>query len=196
MRAVPIGDIRTALKEKGLSMAKTAKLAGIAQSTVNAVCSGSAILTEKAEKISAVSGLVFDQWFEIKSKHKQLSSTTVLAYHGFIHTVLAQAEKEMICPYNAASKAEPPKKQKSKVDTYQTDELIRIRDTAEQEPIKWRVAVRMLMITGCRRGEIVGMKWGNVNWEDFSILIKNTRTANAERVFILLVGRLPNPLVT
>lgn len=31
----------------------------------------------------------------------------------------------------------------------------------------------MLMITGCRRGEIVGMKWSNVNWEDSSILINS-----------------------
>ena len=181
LRAVSKGDIRAALKEKGLSMAKTAKLAGIAQSTVNSVCSGSAILAEKAEKICKVSDLEFNQYFEIKTKQKQLSSTTVLAYHRFIHTVLAQAEKEMICPYNAASKAEPPKKQKSKVDTYQTDELIQIRDAAEKEPIKWRVAIHMLMITGCRRGEIVGMKWSNVDWEDFSILINSALTYTPQR---------------
>ena len=36
----------------------------------------------------------------------------------------------------------------------------------------------MLMITGCRRGEIVGMKWSNVNWEDSSILI-NSATPSA-----------------
>ena len=181
VRAVPTGDIRAALKEKGLSMAKSAKLAGVAQSTVNSVCSGSAILLEKAEKICKVSGLDFNQWFKIKTKQKQLSSTTILAYHRFIHTVLAQAEKEMICPYNAADKAEPPKKQKSKVDTYQTDELIRIRDAAEKEPLKWKVAVHMLMITGCRRGEIVGMKWSNVNWEDSSILINSALTYTPQR---------------
>ena len=181
VRAVPIGDVRAALKGNGLSMTKTAKLAGIAQSTVNAVCNGSAILAEKAVKICEVSGLEFERWFEVKSKQKQLSSTTVLAYHRFVHTVLAQAEKEMICPYNAASKAEPPKKQKSKVDTYQTDELIQIRNAAEKEPIKWRLAVHMLMITGCRRGEIVGMKWSNVNWEDSSILINSALTYTPQR---------------
>lgn len=90
VRAVPIGDVRTALKDNGLSMVKTAKLAGIAQSTVNAVCNGSAILAEKAAKICEASGLEFEQWFEVKSKQKQLSSTTVLAYHRFIHTVLAK----------------------------------------------------------------------------------------------------------
>ena len=77
----------------------------------------------------------------------------------------------MICSYNAASKAEPPKKKRSTVDTYQTDELIRIRQAADKEPIKWQLAVHLLMITGCRRGEIVGLKWIKVNWDDSSITI-------------------------
>ena len=34
----------------------------------------------------------------------------------------------------------------------------------------------MLMITGCRCGEIVDMKWCNVNWEDSSILINSALT--------------------
>ena len=39
----------------------------------------------------------------------------------------------------------------------------------------------MLMITGCRRGEIVGMKWSNVNWEDYSILINSALTSTPQR---------------
>ena len=39
----------------------------------------------------------------------------------------------------------------------------------------------MLTITGCRRGEIVGMKWSNVNWEDFSILINSALTSTPQR---------------
>ena len=39
----------------------------------------------------------------------------------------------------------------------------------------------MLMITGCRRGKIVGMKWSNVNWEDFSILINSALTSTPQR---------------
>ena len=39
----------------------------------------------------------------------------------------------------------------------------------------------MLMIPGCRRGEIVGMKWSNVNWEDFSILINSALPSTPQR---------------
>ena len=51
-RAIPKADLRAALKEKKLSMAKVARLAGVAESTVNAAGKGEAILKEKAEQIA------------------------------------------------------------------------------------------------------------------------------------------------
>jgi integrase len=180
-RAVPIIDLRAVLKTKGFSMMKAAKIAGVAQSTVNSACDGNAILADRAQLICKATGIAYDEAFALRIKQKQLSTTTVLAYHRFIHTVLAQAEKEMICPYNAASKAEAPKKKRSTVDTYQTDELIRIRQAADKEPIKWQLAVHLLMITGCRRGEIVGLKWPKVNWEDSSITIDCALTYTPDR---------------
>lgn len=170
-RAVPKVDIRAALKEKNLSMAKTARLAEVAESTVNAAGRGEAILAGKAAKIAEAAAIPFDELFELKKDGRPLSSTTVWAYHRFIHTVLETAKDESLVLKNAADAATVPKKQRPKVGTYQTDEIIRIRDAAEQEPIKWRTVIHLLMITGCRRGEIVGLQWSRVNWEDSSILI-------------------------
>lgn len=83
-------------------------------------------------------------------------------------------ETKKLIPYNAANKATPPQKEKSEVGTFQTSELIAIRDAAAQEPIKWQMIIHLLMITGCRRGEIVGLKWDRVNWKDSSIHIDTT----------------------
>ncbi|MBQ9838416.1 MAG: helix-turn-helix transcriptional regulator [Oscillospiraceae bacterium] len=88
-RAVPLIDLRAELKEKGFSMMKAAKAAGVAQSTVNSACEGNAILADKAEAICKATGINFEKAFALRIKNKQLSSTTVLAYHRFIHTVLA-----------------------------------------------------------------------------------------------------------
>lgn len=180
-RATPKGDIRAALKEKKLSMAKVAKLAGVAESTVNAVGKGNPILQQKAELIAKAAGISFDNLFTVDERNEPLSNTSILAYHRFIHIVLAQAEKEMLVPYNAADKATPPQKEKSEVGTFQTSELIAIRDAAAKEPIKWQMIIHLLMITGCRRGEIVGLKWDRVNWKDFSIRIDTTLLYTPER---------------
>lgn len=180
-RAIPKGDLRAALKEKRLSMAKVAKLAGVAESTVNAAGKGEPILKEKAELIATAAGISFDKLFTVDERNEPLSTTSILAYHRFIHIVLAQAEKEMLVPYNAADKATPPQKEKSEVGTFQTSELVAIRNAADQEPIKWQMIIHLLMITGCRRGEIVGLKWDRVNWKDSSIRIDSTLLYTPER---------------
>ena len=180
-RATPKVDLRAALKEKKLSMAKVAKLAGVAESTVNASGKGNPILKEKAELIAKAAGIPFDKLFTVHEHNEPLSTTSILAYHRFIHIVLAQAEKEMLVPYNAADKATPPQKEKSEVGTFQTSELIAIRDAAAKEPIKWQTVIHLLMITGCRRGEIVGLKWDRVNWKDSSIRIDTTLNYTPER---------------
>lgn len=180
-RAVAKTDLRAALKEKKLSMAKVAKLAGVAGSTVNAVGKGNPILKEKAELIAKAAGIPFDKLFTVHEHNEPLSTTSILAYHRFIHIVLAQAEKEMLVPYNAADKATPPQKEKSEVGTFQTSELVAIRDAAAKEPIKWQMVIHLLMITGCRRGEIVGLKWDRVNWEDSSIRIDTTLNYTPDR---------------
>lgn len=180
-RAIPKCDIRAALKDKQLSMAKVAKMAKIAESTVNTAGKGEPILKDKAEIIANVAGIPFEDLFTVAEKNEPLSSTSILAYHRFIHVVLAQAEKEMLVPYNAADKATPPQKEKTEVGTFQTSELVAIRDAAAKEPIKWQMLIHLLMITGCRRGEIVGLKWDRINWEDSSIRIDTTLLYTPDR---------------
>lgn len=118
-RAIAKPTFRDSLKEKKLSMAKVAQLAGVAESTVNAAGKGEAILKDKGTAIAQAAGIPFDDLFTTDEKNEPLSTTSILAYHRFIHIVLAQAEKEMLVPYNAADKATPPQKEKSEVGTFQ-----------------------------------------------------------------------------
>ena len=83
--------------------------------------------------------------------------------------------------YNPASRAEPPQPQKKEVTYFQPDEIIAIRDALESEPIKWRTATHLLLITGCRRGEIMGLKWAKVDFENNRIHIDNNPQYTAAR---------------
>lgn len=111
----------------------------------------------------------------------RLSNKTILEHHRLISTILAQAEKEMLIPYNPASRAEPPQPQKKEVTYFQPDEIIAIRDALASEPIKWRTATHLLLITGCRRGEIMGLKWAKVDFDNNRIHIDNNLQYTATR---------------
>ena len=47
-------------------------------------------------------------------------------------------------------------------------------EALEAEPVKWRAAVHLLLVSGCRRGELLGLKWDHVNWESGQIHIDCT----------------------
>ncbi len=63
-------------------------------------------------------------------------------------------------PYNAASKATPPKNKRSLVNSFQPQEIVKILEALETEPVKWRTIVHLMIVTGCRRGEIMGAEMG------------------------------------
>lgn len=59
------------------------------------------------------------------------------------------------------------------VNYFQPEELERIRDALEQELLKWQVITHLLLVTGCRRGEIMGLKWSAVDLQAGALRIEN-----------------------
>lgn len=104
----------------------------------------------------------------------KLSAKTIKEYHRLISTVLEQAVKEGLIPYNVAKRVETPKVEKKEVNYFQPDEVTRIREACEQEPIKWKTLTHLFLITGARRGEILGLKWDKVDFDNNTIKIDNT----------------------
>ncbi len=158
-------DLDAVMKERKLTRKKLAELVKVSSSTASAACRGCSITREKAEQIAQALGLPFSKTFTVTEDTRPLSGATMLAYHRFIRTVLGQAEKEMLVPYNAAEKAEPPKLQRREVNYFQPEDVTAILDALEGEPLKWRALVHLLIVTGCRRGEILGLKWEKINLE-------------------------------
>ncbi|MCL1986690.1 MAG: tyrosine-type recombinase/integrase [Firmicutes bacterium] len=105
---------------------------------------------------------------------RELSAGTIRQFHGVISVVLQQAEKEMIVPYNAASKATPPKLQLTDAETLQPNEIITTLHALEHEPIKWQAMIQLFLVTGARRGEMLALKWRNVDWDNSQIKIETT----------------------
>ena len=101
----------------------------------------------------------------------KLSSSTILRYHRFISLVLAQAVKEGLIPFNPAARAEAPKRARKEPNYLQASDIPRIFEALDTEPLKWRVLVHMLLITGARRGEVLGLKWANVDFENSRVYI-------------------------
>ena len=102
-----------------------------------------------------------------------LCGKTVKHYHALISVVLAQAVKEGIVPYNVAERATLPKLVQKEPNYFQPEQVDAIRDALEQEPLRWKMLVHLFLITSARRGELLGLKWGCVDFEQSRIHICN-----------------------
>lgn len=110
-----------------------------------------------------------------------LSAKTILEHHRLISTVLDTACKEMLIPSNPAKNATLPKAEKKDVNYFQPEDVANIRKALETEPIKWRAMTELLIMSGCRRGELLGLKWENVDFELCRIFICNNIMYSPDR---------------
>lgn len=174
-------DLAGLLKEKKITRAKVASLSGVSATTITAACQGKRIALTTAEAIAKAIEKDVADLFEIEEGKAQLSNKTILEHHRLIHTILTQAEKEMLVQYNAAAKATPPKAAKTEVNYFQPEDIVRIREALDKEPLKWKVATHLLLITGCRRGEIMGLRWDRVDFANSKIKIDTNLLYSAKR---------------
>lgn len=147
---------------KEISCAELARRAGLAETTCATAMKGGCVGEGKARALAAALNRPFSAMFTVKKDQKPLSAKTILEYHRVISTILAQAEKEMLVPYNAAEKATPPKVPRHEPNYFQPAQILDILAALEKEPLKWRTMVNLMIVTGCRRGEIVGLRWDHV----------------------------------
>ena len=180
-RATARGDLRAIFKAAKLSQEAAADRAGVSKGSVSAACRGDTISAGTARAIAAALKEKPEKLFTFTKDAKTLSNKTVLEYHRLIRTVLAQAEKEMLVPYNAAAKATPPKQQRGAVSYYQPQELAAILDALDTEPLKWRLMVHLLIVTGCRRGEIAGLKWEKIDFKQRTVRIDSSLLYSPKR---------------
>ena len=116
-----------------------------------------------------------------KSTKGKLSNKTIIEHHRLIRTILNQADKEMLVTYNAALKAEPPKLIKKEANYFEIEDIERILFYAKQEPLKKQVMINLLVFSGCRRGEIMGLKWNKVDFKNQNIFIDNNLLYSKEK---------------
>ncbi len=174
-KAVAKADLAAWLKGKGMSRTELARIAGTSATTVSLAVRGESISAEKAEAIAGAMEVKLDWAFSLSQNKTPLSSKTVLEHHRLISTIMDQAEKEMLIPYNPAKKVRPPKVEHTEATCYQPedmDEIITALD--EYAPLKWRTLVYILIDTGCRRGEGCGLKWEDIDLKTGVVTIRRS----------------------
>lgn len=169
--ATPKIDFAGLLERRGVSWSAFAKECGVCIDTIRTICHDQYISEESAAKIAAALDEKPGSLFEIEHRSGALSPKTIQRVHGFISIVLAQAEMEMIIQYNPAEKVTPPYCPPHEPNYFQPEEIMKILEAVDREPIKWRTMFHLFIVTGARRGELLALKWDNVDFGSNQIYI-------------------------
>ena len=99
-------------------------------------------------------------------KEGKLTPSTVRRYYTMVQSVLHSAYKLQLIGVNPADsdRITLPKVEEQTTDIFTQEELGVMLDKLEAEPLQFKVLIHLALNTGCRRGELVGLKWSDIDF--------------------------------
>ena len=97
---------------------------------------------------------------------------TVENVHRVLHEALGHAMKWGLTWRNPASIVDAPKRIKFEPIVPSVDDAVRILALAKETP--YYAAIRFVAFTGCRRGECLGLRWKDIDFEHNTVSIVQT----------------------
>lgn len=123
---------------------------------------------QNAEQIAKTIGKNFREVFAPSDDLESLSAATVGKYHRVLSSMFQTAVAWGLIVSNPCERVAPPKARKARKDDAQyltAEQAIEMLSLLEKEPEQYQNAITMLLFTGMRRGELLGLEWSDYNQE-------------------------------
>ncbi len=103
-----------------------------------------------------------------------LKPPTIRRYLTVLQSVLTLAYKQELISSNPADtrRLEIPKVVHPEVEAFSDDEIDQILSALEEEPYNIQALIGTALFTGARRGEIVGLKWDDIDFENHLLYVR------------------------
>lgn len=100
---------------------------------------------------------------------KPLAHKTILKHYIVLHALFANAVENEVIEVSPMQKMKRPKPRKDETPkeaiAYSESEIAYIMDCLNNEPLKWKALIMFAIDSGCRRGEIVGLRWEEIDFK-------------------------------
>ena len=93
---------------------------------------------------------------------------------------------------NPAARIKQKKRPPGRLRYLSENELRRLMQELEKEPLHWRALFLTALHTGMRKGEVINLKWGDVDFAATRIIVQNSK--NNEKRIIPMTSTLKNIL--
>lgn len=105
-------------------------------------------------------------------KRATLASRTVAYLHAIIRSALTRAEKQGIIGHSPCRLVELPHSQRPEIKPLTLDEAMHFLAVAGKD--RFAVLWTLVLNTGLRQGELLGLRWQDINWERGTLTVGQT----------------------
>jgi len=107
-----------------------------------------------------------------------LSATSVHHLHVMLHRVLKQAERWGMVSRNVGSMVDAPRRTFPEITTWNLEQVNRFFAVSDRHDLAalWRLA----LLTGMRRGELLGLKWEDLDLDRGTLAVRRTLSRGKE----------------
>ncbi len=112
---------------------------------------------------------------------KPLSRKTAIHHLSFISDVFSYAVKMEMLTDNPCKRVTVPKGEKKEKDIYTLEEVAHLFQLLETAPLKYRTFFTLAIYSGFRRGEMLGLEWKDIDWDNCVISVRRTSNYTASK---------------
>lgn len=171
----PAVDVGKILERGGLLKKDLEESTGLSRQTIRSVIERKNVSLDTAKKISEALEVPMSKLFTAVTKNGgKLSPLTVLEYHRVISSILGKAKKKKFISQNPAEDAELPTAEKKAPLCLREEDITIFLEELPQEPEKYRNPIIIDILSGERRGEILGMRWVDVDFGNETVAVEET----------------------
>lgn len=192
------GDLNQYLKSHCIKQVDALKKIGISKSILASANAGYCIRIANAEKICNALGLKYEDYFTTEVQSYTYAKETIMKLKRTLATILADAKRQRLVEHNFASRdyIAPIQGYKKEVKILNDKEAKILANYLHTEPNpRWKIALLTVLFMGLRRGELAGLEWKDIDYENktmtiarsvqdiigFGLITKEPKTENSKR---------------
>lgn len=191
--------LKKAVDNAGTTKVQLCERAGVSVATLRAAQAGKAISYKTAALLVDALQRPFNSLFIPSGHVKKLSKSTVAHYHRFLSAVFTTAVEWQVISDNPCARVKKPKEERKAAQYLDEKQAAVLLDALQSRPFQYRAMVTTLLYSGMRRGELCGLEWEDVDFQNNLIHVSRnavyipgkgietgtTKTENSERVMKL-----------
>lgn len=138
-------------------------VAGVAERTVARIWAGECTSLQTAQKLVQAARVPFSKAFENVSRNEKLSGNSARHYHRLLSSVFNTAVRWQLLQENPCARVDPPKVETPEVQYLDESGIAKLLAALPDAPTQYSVLVQLALFTGCRRGELCGLRWSDID---------------------------------